>query len=180
MTIQEKLKAAKKEFPLLNGEGKGKDKGEAYSYITMDEIRRDIFPVLKSNGLEIIQNCSMNGTLVEVDTYLASDLEAQLLSKNSLNIVQSAGMTIQDQAAAQITFIRRIALINDLDLRTKPSVEEKSKAATNVAKLPLTTTNPSFGDICSAFRDDKITMEYIESMFILSDTVKKLILNSKI
>ena len=166
MNINIKLK-----LPLLNGEGSGTGiGGKAYKYITMEEIERDILPLLGwltiSQSIEVYVN-NWTGVVKIENTYKWGDGEK--ITKYELPIQTSPGMSIQEQMAAEVTFLKRFSLITDFDLKMKPDTVEVKK------KKPLAINTPDWRNVVTALQNHTTTIKEVLEIYNVSESNIKIL-----
>lgn len=163
-------------FPILIGEGEGKGiGGTSYKYVTMEEIERYIFPILEDNGIKVEQSVKVNvldnigiGKVSVTNNYI-KESEHFDTTVYELPIQTSPGMSIQEQMAAEVTFLKRFSLIIDLDLKMTNDKKQPKQ------KKPLNPGTPDWTNAVAALKDDKTTIENLKELFNISETNIKIL-----
>lgn len=163
-------------FPTLNGEGEGKGVGgTTYKYITMEEIERDVFPVLEDKGIKVEQTVKVKVLdnigigVVNVTNDYINQSEDMGSTEYELPIQTSPGMSIQEQMAAEVTFLKRFSLITDLDLKMSNDKTQPKQ------KKPLNPGTPDWTNSVAALKDNITTIENLKKLFNISETNLKIL-----
>lgn len=158
--------------------------GDGFNFVEYNTIKEEIFPILNEKGIIIQQNVSTDVVegkhVITLHTVAYVNEEMEILSVNKSYTVNLQGLnTFQSQAAA-ISYMKRIALINDLNLKVKemdvlvdksPSDGLKSQIQSKLK--PLSIGTKEWIAVNNDFCKGNISMDEIEKVFLVKDSVKE-------